>query len=149
MKIGFVTSSGGHLTHLLQLREFWSEHERIWVTFDTADATSALRGESVYYAFHPTNRNVFNAIRNTFLAVRVLRREHPDILISTGAGVCVPFFYIAKMFGIKVVFIEVVDRIFSATLTGRLVAPISDLVLVQWPEQLKLYPGSKLIGRII
>ena len=36
-----------------------------------------------------------------------------------------------------------------ATLTGRLCRPVSDLFLVQWDEQLKLYPNATMIGQLL
>ena len=53
----------------------------------------------MYGCHYPTNRNLKNLIRNTFLAIKVLRKERPDVIISSGAAVAVPFFYIGKLMG--------------------------------------------------
>ena len=37
LKICLVGSSGGHLTHLYLLKNFWEKEERFWVTFDKED----------------------------------------------------------------------------------------------------------------
>lgn len=149
MKVILVCSSGGHLAQLHRLQGWWGSHERAWVTFDTVDAVSLLEGERVIWAFHPTTRNAVNALRNLVLAWRVLRRERPDVVVSTGAGVAVPFFVIAKLLGMRSVFIEVYDRIGSRTLTGRLVYPLADRFLVQWEEQTRLYPRAESIGALL
>lgn len=146
MKICFVTSSGGHLTHLMQLREWWSDKERFWVTFNKEDSRSILEGEKKYWCHFPTNRNMKNLIRNTFLAIKILRKEKPDLIISTGAAPAIPFFYIGKLFGAKVIYIEVYDRIEKPTITGKLVYPITDLFILQWEEQKKFYPKGKMLG---
>ena len=99
-----------------------------------------------YWCFFPTNRNIKNLIKNTFLAFKILRKEKPDIIVSTGAAVAIPFFYLGKLFGAKVVYIEVYDRIDKPTITGKLVYPISDLFILQWEEQRKFYPKGKLLG---
>lgn len=125
------------------------EQNRFWVSFDTPDALEALEGERRYWCFHPTNRNVWNLLRNLFLAVRVVIAERPRLIVSTGAGVAVPFFYIGKLFGAKTVFVEVVDRVDNPTLTGRLVKPVTDRYAAQWPEQLAKYPRTTLIGRLM
>lgn len=149
MKICLVGSSGGHLTHLLELEYWWKKHTRFWVTFNKADSKSALNNERCYWCYFPTNRNILNLVRNTFLAIKVLMKEKPDIIVSTGAAVAVPFFFIGKVFGIKTVYIEVFDRIDTPTLTGRLVYNITDLFITQWDEQKKIYKKSKMIGPII
>lgn len=148
MKVCLVGSSGGHLAHLYMLEPFWSKKERIWVTFDKEDARSMLQDEKMYRCYYPTNRNIKNLIRNTILAWKVLRSEKPDLIISSGAAVAVPFFYLAKFMGKKVVYIEVFDRIDKPTLTGRLVYPISDAFIVQWEEQKKVYPKAINLGGI-
>ena len=148
MKVCLVGSSGGHLTHLYMLESFWRQRERFWVTFDKEDARSLLQGEKMYPCHYPTNRNVKNLIRNTFLAWKVLRKEKPDLIVSSGAAVAVPFFYLGKLFGAKTVYIEVFDRIDKPTLTGRLVYPITDKFIVQWEEMKQVYPKAENLGSI-
>lgn len=148
MKVCLVGSSGGHLTHLYMLKPFWQDKERFWVTFDKADARSILAGENMIPCHYPTNRNLKNLIRNTFLAWKVLRKEKPDVIISSGAAVAVPFFYLGKLFGAKTVYIEVFDRIDGPTLTGKLVHPITDLFVVQWEEMKQVYPKAINLGSI-
>lgn len=148
IKVCLVGSSGGHLTHLYMLKSFWHDKERFWVTFNKEDARSILEGEKIYPCYFPTNRNVKNLIKNTFLAVKVLRKENPDILISSGAAVAVPFFYLAKLKGKKLIYIEVYDRVDKPTITGKLVYPIVDKFIVQWEEQKQVYPKAINLGSI-
>lgn len=148
LKICLVGSSGGHLTHLYKLKDFYENKERFWVTFDKADANSLLKDEKFYKCYYPTNRNLKNLIKNTFLAFKILRKENPDVIISSGAAVAVPFFYIGKLFGARLVYIEVFDRIDKSTMTGKLVYPITDKFIVQWEEMKKVYPKAINLGSI-
>jgi beta-1,4-N-acetylglucosaminyltransferase len=147
--VALVGSNGGHLAHLLALKPWWQKHERLWVTFKNDDALAALSGEHVYWCHFPTNRNAWSLLRNSLLAVRILLRERPSLIVSSGAAVAVPFFYLAPLFGARTVFIEVVDRIDRPTLTGRLTRPVATRVLIQWPEQRRHYPDATLIGRLV
>lgn len=149
MKICLVSSSGGHLTHLYWLKEFWEEHDRFWVTFEKEDAKSLLKKERKYWCYYPTNRNIINLIKNTFLAIKILYKEKPDMIISSGAAPAIPFFYIGKLLGAKLVYLEVFDRIDTPTLTGKIVYPITDKFILQWEEQKKFYPKGIYIGGII
>jgi UDP-N-acetylglucosamine:LPS N-acetylglucosamine transferase len=144
-----VGSSGGHLAQLLALRPWWEGRDRAWVTFPTPDAKSQLPGERVTWAYHPTTRNVPNLVRNLGLAFRLLRKEKPSVVLSTGAGVAVPFFVLGWLRGIPTVYLEVYDRIDSPTLTGKLCRPFTRLFLVQWEEQRKFYPGSVVVGPLL
>jgi oligosaccharide biosynthesis protein Alg14 len=144
----FVCSNGGHLAQLVTLSSWWSGRERSWVCFEKPDATSQLADEKVTWAHHPTTRSLRNLIRNFFLAVRMMRTDRPDVVVSTGAGVAVPFFMVARLLGIKTVYLEVYDRLDSPTLTGRLIRPFTSRFLVQWEEQLKLYRNAELVGPV-
>lgn len=148
IKVCLVGSSGGHLTHLYMLKPFWENKKRFWVTFDKEDARSLLNGEKVYPCYYPTNRNIKNLIRNTVVAWKVLHKEKPDLIISSGAAVSVPFFYLGKLFGSKLIYIEVFDRIDKPTLSGRLVYPIVDKFIVQWEEQKEVYKKAINLGSI-
>ncbi len=148
MKVCLVGSSGGHLTHLYMLKPFWENKDRFWVTFDKEDANSILKDEKLYHCHFPTNRNVRALIKNTFLAIKVLRKERPDLIVSTGAAVAIPFFWIGKLMGSKTIYIEVFDRIDASTLTGRIVYPVSDKFIVQWDEMKKVYPKAINLGSI-
>ncbi len=148
MKICFVGSSGGHLLHLYMLKPFWEAKDRFWVTFNKEDAKSILANEKIYPCYYPTNRNIFNLLRNTGLAWKILRLEKPDLIVSSGAAVAVPFFYIGKFLGAKLIYIEVFDRIDKPTLTGKLVYPIADRFIVEWEEMKNIYPNAINLGSI-
>jgi UDP-N-acetylglucosamine:LPS N-acetylglucosamine transferase len=148
-RVLLVSSGGGHLAQLMTLRPWWESCERSWVCFEQPDALDLLAAERVAWAYSPTTRNARNFLKNLWLSVRVLRRERPSVVVSTGAGVAVPFFMVARLFGIPTVFVEVVDRVSSRTLTGRLCRPFSSAFCVQWPEQALLYPGSVVVGPLL
>ena len=148
-KIALVASSGGHLYELFSLKEFYSSHPHFWISFDTEDARYLLRDEEVYWAHHPTNRSIKNFIRNFFLARKILRREKPTVLISTGAGVGVSFIYAARMRGIQTIYLESFTRITNLSLSGWLVYPFVSLFLVQWEHLTKSYPKAIYRGTVL
>jgi beta-1,4-N-acetylglucosaminyltransferase len=148
VKVLLVASAGGHLQQLVWLRPWWSRHDRLWVTFDTPEARGMLAGERMIPASFPTNRDPVRAARNLLLARRVLRQERPALVVSTGAAVAVPFFWAARAYGIPSVFIEPYDRLDQPSLTGRLVAPVASMVVLQRPEQLAFYRGGVLLGAV-
>jgi UDP-N-acetylglucosamine:LPS N-acetylglucosamine transferase len=145
----FVGSSGGHLAQLLALRAWWQDRERVWVTFPTADALSSLAEEELIEAHYPTTRNVKNLVLNGFLAARVLLRRRPSVIVTTGAGVALPFFVVGRLLRIPTVYIEVFDRMDTRTLTARLCRPFTTQFVVQWKEQLDLYPDAALTGPLL
>ena len=144
-----VSTQGGHLAQLLALRDWWSPRDHVWVCPDTSDVADRLAGERVIRSFSPTTRNVGNLMRNVGLAVEVLRRERPSLVVSAGAGVAVPFFAVAWMMRIPTVFIEVYDRVDTPTMSGRLCGPFTTRRIVQWKSQLAFYPDARLVGPLL
>ena len=146
-----VCSSGGHLTQLLALRPWWESRDRTWVTSDSAHARSALRGEKTIWGHFPTTRNAGNLLRNFGLAARLLAppSRRPSVIVSTGAGLALPFFVVGWLLRIPTVYIEVFGRVDSRTLTGRLCHPFSSLFLVQWAEQRALYSRAIVAGELL
>jgi UDP-N-acetylglucosamine:LPS N-acetylglucosamine transferase len=145
MKVLLVCSSGGHFKALQQLRPFWQDHERLWVSFKTPTTEAALNGETVYWAFSPTNRNLPNLVRNLGLAWQVIRQEQPDLVLSTGAGVAVPFLFLGKLMGSQTAFIESVTRIQTLSLSARLALPFLNVLYVHWPQLQARYPQAELV----
>ena len=120
----------------------------MWVSFKQPDVESSLAGEKTYWAYYPTTRNIKNAIRNLFLAFRIFPKERPDAVVSAGAGVAVPFFVAAKLFGVKTLYIECFDRPTLPTMTGKMLYTIADRIIVQSDEQQKNFPDSRVIHPI-
>jgi UDP-N-acetylglucosamine:LPS N-acetylglucosamine transferase len=130
---------------MMRLKKFWERKERAWVTFRNPSTEGSLVGEKVWWAFSPTNRNLVNLVRNFFLAIYVLLKEKPELVMTTGAGVAVPFLILAHLFGARTVFVESITRVDSLSLSARLVSPFAE-VYVQWPELQKHYPKTIYAG---
>lgn len=143
-----VCSTGGHLLQLVTLKEAWAGGRRAWVTFDKSDARSLLAQEDVVFAHGPTNRNIPNLLRNLVLAWRAVRRLRPRVVVTTGAGVAVPFAWIARLRGARVVYVESFTRIDEVSLSCRLIAPVAARIYVQWPELQGRYRRARYAGNV-
>lgn len=149
MKIGLITSKGGHLFQVYQLKDWWGRYERFWVTDRGKDVDSLLAGERKYYGFFPESRNVLNAFKNFVLAWRILWKEKPDLLFSTGAGIAPPFFLVGKILGCKLIFMEPYDFIAFPSLSGRIISLFVDKLLVQHESQKKFFNKAEFWGSTI
>jgi UDP-N-acetylglucosamine:LPS N-acetylglucosamine transferase len=144
-----ICHSGGHLVQLASLRRAWDAYSTAWVTDDSSDARSLLRGERVYYGFGPAARSGVNFVRNLRLARGLLADLRPKLVVSTGAAMCVPFFWVARLRGIEAIYIESVTRIHSPSLACRLVRPVATRTYVQWPELAERVRGSIYVGSVL
>src|SRR5262245_10262758 len=147
-KLMLVCSPGGHLMQLLQLREAWTGRKPLWVTLDKSDARSLLADENVVYAHGPTGRNVPNLLRNLRLAWSVVRRARPQVLITTGAGLAVPFAWVARIHGAHIVYIESIARIDQPSLSYRLIEPAANQMYAQWPELAQRKRRARYVGSV-
>ena len=129
-----VCSAGGHLLQLSLLGEAWRGLSHAWVTLEREDARTLLAGQTVFYASGPTTRNLPNLIRNLHLAWTLTRRLRPRVILTTGAAVAVPFAWVGKLVGARVVYIESLTRIEKPSVSCRLIKPVADRLYVQWPE---------------
>jgi len=134
---------------MLSLEPSWRDLETAWATLPGADVDHLLAGSDVVLAHGPTNRSVVNLVRNMVLAWRVVRRRRPDVILSTGAGLAVPFFLAGRLHGCRLVYVESLTRTRSLSLSGRIVYPLAHSFLVQWPEPARgrrkaIYAGGLL-----
>lgn len=146
MKICIVSSAGGHLKEMNRLLPIIGKYEYFYITFAEEEITSGIGGR-VYRVVNPDIRNrklgAKAFVKNFFQVLRILKKEKPDVVMTSGAGVALTPCYLAKMlFGAKIIFIETSSRFDKPSLIGRMLYPIADLFLVQWPGALKYY-GKK------
>ena len=138
MKICLTCSHGGHLTEILQLMDAFEGHEVFFITYEGARAKELNKK----YTMKNLGKNPLRFLASVPLAFKILLREKPDIVISTGSEIAIPVFYIAKLLGIRTMFIESLCRVKEPSGTGKLVYPVSDVFLVQWKSLLEKY-GKK------
>jgi beta-1,4-N-acetylglucosaminyltransferase len=143
-----VCSSGGHLLQLHALADAWRPFVRCWVSFDKSDVKSLLAGENLIFAHGPTNRSLKNLVKNLVVAVSVIRRTRPRVILTTGAGVAVPFAWIGRLTGARVVYVESLTRIDAPSLSCRLIRPVAARVYVQWPELQAEVRGARYVGSV-
>ena len=148
LELFLVCSAGGHLQQLLLLREAWHDRSRLWVTDDAADSRSMLRDEPAVFGDRPSSRSLTSLVRNTLRAFRLLRRHRPAVVISTGAAIAAPFFWLGRLFGAEVIYVESVTRIDTPSTTLRLVRPVASRIYVQWPELSEHVRGARYEGTV-
>ena len=145
MKIGLVCSEGGHLTEMLELLEAFEGHRLFFVTYHSRRVKELKRHYQVY-ALPDIGVSLIRMLSSFPVAWRVLWRERPGALVSTGSEIAIPFFILSKVLRIRTIFVESCCRVHSPSGTGRVLYPLADVFLVQWPQLLAVY-GSKACYR--
>lgn len=152
-KVVFISSTGGHLNELLQLKPLMVEYDSYIITEKTKSNLSLKdKFDKVYYLIYGTKKNLFtyffkfalNILKSFILFIKI----RPKAVVTTGTHTAIPMCYIAKLFKCKVIYIETFANSKSKTVAGKLVYPIADTFIVQWESMLELYPKAILGGWI-
>jgi len=123
---------------MLALKEAFEGHETFFITYDSIRTRQLERK----YLLRNIGTNPLVMAQAFMSTVIILLREKPKLIVSTGSEIAIPAFYLAKLLGIKTIFIESWTRVDRPTGTGKIVYPVSDVFLVQWERLLSKY-GKK------
>lgn len=143
-KICLISSSGGHLEQIKQLKEIINTYECFYVVTRTKATEAMKQKKYIVSDMIRTNKVVLvlQMIKMFVEQFRIFIKEKPDVVITTGAGVVIPMCIIAKVFKRKVIYIESFARINTPNKTGLLIYKFADLFIVQWEELKKYYPKA-------
>lgn len=151
LRVGLVSSVGGHLKELLELLPILLRCDVFLVLNDRAPWLSpdALPSQPVLRRYRITHaERDLRQLVNLGQAAQLLVCERPDLLISTGASPAVPFFLLGRALGIQTLFIEDFNLVEQPSLTARLVYPLSHHFFVQWPQLLSTFPRARYAGSL-
>lgn len=144
MKVCIVSSCGGHLIEVRRLRGAYAGYEHFYVINDRVLLADDMKG-GTYFITHAERD--WRVLKNFWEAARILWRERPDVILSTGAGPVVPFAIVGRLFfGTQVVFIETITRVSRPSATGRLMYRIAHRFYYQWPELHRWFPKATYGG---
>lgn len=146
MKLLLVCNPGGHFSTMMGLKSFWSSYSREWVTYPNYDTQNLPSKERVYWVEMQEARMLKKALINFIKALFILHKSQPDLVVSTGASLAVPFILASKLLGIKTIFIESITRATDLSLSGKIVYNLVDEFYVQWPECVERYPKAQYKG---
>lgn len=146
MKLMLACTSGGHFATMNGLKPFWSQHNRVWMSDRKADTEALSDQPQVYWLPYQGTRDWWTFLTNLPRVCRIVARERPDLILSTGASLAVSVAIAAKLFGCRFVYVESISRSQDLSLSGQLVYYLADQFYVQWPGLCKKYPKAMFKG---
>ena len=148
-KICLISSSGGHFEQLKMLKELSRKYEVFIVTEKTKYNKDDKNINS--FLIQVNRKEVLFLVKmiiNAIKSLKIIIREKPDVIISTGVLATIPMCILGKKFHKKLIYIESFAKITSPTKTGKLLYKYADSFYVQWEEMLKYYPNAICKGGI-
>jgi len=146
VKICIVSSCGGHLTEVSALAAAYSRYPHFFVLNDRIALPGDMEGRT---SFISHSERDWKFLLNLWEAWRILRRERPEVILSTGAGPAVPFALVGRLLGCTVVFVETVTRIEAPSLTGRIMYRLAQHFFYQWPSLKRHFPRGRCAGPLL
>lgn len=149
LRICLAASAGGHTSQLLKLVESWNGHDTFYVTTTEVMREKLKTFGTVYVVGECNRQHPLRVIRVLRRCIKILLKERPDVVISTGAAAGCMLCLVGKMLGAKVVWIDSITNVERISLSGRMVRHVADLFLVQWPELVNQYKNIEFVGSLI
>lgn len=148
IKVCLACSAGGHLRELqLAIGTIPHDYHCYWLTLKTTSTRSFMRDKEHVFLINFQPSKIWTLFANSIQALFWIFVKHPDVIITTGAGVTVPtVFFSKKLLGTKIIFINSAADVTSPSRTPVWIEKYADLFLVQWEELLNVFPDSIYCG---
>jgi UDP-N-acetylglucosamine:LPS N-acetylglucosamine transferase len=132
-KILAVASVGGHWVQLLRLKPAFENTELCFMT--TKQSFANMVPGHKFYVIPDFNRNdKIKIISSFFMIFSIIRKERPNLIITTGAAPGLMALFAGKLLGVKTVWVDSIANVDKLSLSGKIAVRIADRVYTQWPE---------------
>ena len=153
-KVLFISSTGGHLDELMQLKPMFEKYNYHIVTEKTKSNLTLKNKfpKKVSFLVYGTKDHIltypFKLLFNCFKSLYIYIKIRPKYIVTTGAHTAGPMCCLGKIFGSKIIYIETFANSKTKSATGSIIYKFADLFIVQWEEMLELYPKGVFGGWI-
>jgi UDP-N-acetylglucosamine transferase subunit ALG13 len=151
LKVCLAASGGGHVRQLLDLEGAWGPYDAFFVSEDTGLSRSLRERRPTFFVEHVALgqgrlgaplRMIAAGIRNAVQSARIVMRERPDVVVSTGAGSVFFTLLWARLLGARVVVIESFARFRNMSAFARLAGPLAHAKVLQSAALSDRWPGT-------
>ncbi len=148
-KICLAASAGGHLTQLLKLKDAWEENEVFYVSSLDVVAERLSKLGKTYITGECNRQYPIKSLGVFIKCFKIILKEKPGVVISTGAAPALLVCIAAKIFGAKIIWLDSIANTHKLSMSGMMVRPFANLILSQWPEVAEKYKNVEFVGTVI
>ena len=154
MKLLVAASAGGHandLTALLDRAEtLWPDKPSVYVTTSNVRADKFhSEGMRVYVVREADRRTPISAVVATAQTFRLIWRERPDAIVTTGAMPMAIMCVWGRMFGAKIAWVDCLSQVDTLSLSGHIIRRLAHLTLTQWPDVATRFRKVEYAGEVL
>ncbi len=148
MKLMAVASGGGHWVQLRRLVPAFAECDVFYASVDVAPP--AEMADVLYYSIpDATRRDRIAFIPLVYRLARIILKERPDAVVTTGAAPGLIALALAKVLvRSRTIWIDSIANVERMSTAGRLARRVSDVWLTQW-EHLSTPDGPRHWGAVL
>jgi len=146
-RVLLVASGGGHWVQLLRLKAAWEGADVAYVTVQ-ASYSEQVPGKRFYCVADATRWNRWALLCMAAQVTRLVLRERPDVIITSGAAPGVVAMRVGKMLGARTVWLDSIANVDALSLSGQRVSGFADLHLTQW-RHLEASDGPHYRGAVL
>ena len=136
-----LASAGGHWVQLRRLRPAWAGCDIAYATSHSGYRSEVERDAETgrvtprFYTFPEASRwNRLRLLWQCLAVARIVWKERPQVVISTGASAGYFALRISGWLGARTIWVDSIANADELSLSGRRAGRYADLWLTQWPE---------------
>lgn len=135
------------MTEVRALLPAYGTRPHFYVLNDKALLPPDMQGITYFIAHSERD---WKFLLNLWEAFRILLRERPQLILSTGAGPVVPFAIVGRyLFGCRIVFVETITCVHTPSITGRLMYRLAHDFFYQWESLGRFFPKGRYGGALL
>jgi len=133
INLALVCTIGGHFEQLTNLNEFYDQYKHFWITNENKQTVSQLEKEKKYFIKMGHYKKPWTYLSQLPPLIKIFTREKPTHILSTGSGrtTFIPFI-LAKLMGIKFLYIDTFSRVNGYSKMGTFLLKTGNQIFTQW-----------------
>ena len=128
-----IASGGGHWVQLMRLKPAFEDFDSAYVSmFESyVDQVAGAR----YYVIPDASRFNPQAMSPVFFrALKILWRERPHVIVTTGAAPPLAFLLLGRLIGARTLWIDSIANTERMSSSGRIAKKLAHKVISQWSD---------------
>jgi UDP-N-acetylglucosamine:LPS N-acetylglucosamine transferase len=145
-KVLALSSPGGHWVQLCRLIPAFKASDVIYAC--TYNKASELSDDDNYYIIGDISRDSIGRIFSVISGiVKILKKEKPTVIITTGALPGLIIILLGRLFGIKTIWLDSIANSEKISMSGKIASYLAHNCFTQW--EILADKRIKYIGRVI
>lgn len=148
MKILAVASDGGHWIELIRITKALEQDFKLCYAGTNRNQALSVSGNRFYRITDFSRTDCYKFVPVFFQALRIILKERPDAVITTGAAPGVVAVLVAALFRRKTVWIDSIANVNHLSLSGRIASRFVSRTYTQWEEPAtgKIWFAGNVLG---